>query len=206
MASLRGRVAAMECCLCESPCPTPRNDRRADADEGGAAPVSPSTGRRTRRLDGFYSLEKTAKALQAADLRQLTEARLCGAPGRSQRRAVLQQMFNGTDCCVTHLAWLRQKWHRTVAACQKVAPADGARSENKSNVIARIGVLLNDGRRLIADTPVARPLEALWVLRCCCGAGVVDRPQRRRCHCGDTIAAPNEWRAKRGAKLVPPFS
>ena len=134
MASLRGRVAAMECCLCESPCPTPRNDRRADADEGGAAPVSPSTGRRTRRLDGFYSLEKTAKALQAADLRQLTEARLCGAPGALTKTGCVatdvqrHRLLRHASCVAaakvaSHCCGLLDKLHQEMAQEVKICPA-----------------------------------------------------------------------------------
>ena len=56
---------------------------------GGAAPVSPSTGRRAGCYEAFTRAMHGQKRRRYRDLRQFQEARLCAAPGRSQRRAWL---------------------------------------------------------------------------------------------------------------------
>lgn len=55
-------------------------------------------------LTSMTSCLGTVKARWDADLRQFQEARLCAAPGRSQRRAELQQGFDTGHYWVTHPA------------------------------------------------------------------------------------------------------
>ncbi len=64
--------------------------RRLAAGQGVSTAMTPRLG--------------TVKACWDADLRQFQEARLCAAPGRSQRRAVLQQGFDTRHRWVTHPA------------------------------------------------------------------------------------------------------
>ncbi len=60
--------------------PTPLNDRRADADIGGAAPVTIDWPL-GRCFDGFCSVLAATKSLRVADLRQHKEARLYALKG-----------------------------------------------------------------------------------------------------------------------------
>ena len=143
----------------------------------------------------------TVKACWDADLRQFQEARLCAAPGRSQRRAGLQQGIDAgkslghasgmtaaiavSRCCGL-LKILHQELAQRTRLTQKYSLL-GQRSDRSNDNRVALSEGGIDGYRRGAGTTI---LSSAWVLQLNIGAGVVGIPQRRRWSCEDCTASP----------------